>query len=441
MSKTTKQGKPAVPTSNYVSHYDPAKSHHRAWLQAVLDRLLQYEPEALAEGSELRDLWKAAVETKAPQAWPEKPATTTGISAAVAVALPLVKEFEGCRLSAYPDPETGAEPWTIGWGSTSYDDGAPVKRGDRISQELADLLLAGRLERDHRLLTQRIPSWGELTTNQQAALLSFTYNCGPAWFGSKGFTTITKVLQAGELEKMPAALMLYVNPGGPSEAGLRRRRKAEAALWSASPIRVNSKPPDGGGAIRHPNPLVGVPRFNQRDSAQLTQRDRTCFSSSCAMLLEAIKPGTLKGANGDDQYLAVVQRFGDTTDASAQLRALAHFGVTARLAQNADFRLIEQQINRGVPVPCGYIHRGQVDRPTGSGHWLIVYGHTPTHVVVNDPWGEPDLIHGTTLNASGMGLSFSRHNFGKRWMVEPIGGGAYRYAPGKGWAVVVDSFR
>ena len=141
--------------------------------------------------------------------------------------------------------------------------------------------------------------------------------------------------------------------------------------------------------LRHPNPLVAVPRFSQRDSAQLAQRDRTCFSSSCAMLLEAIKPGTLQGANGDDQYLAVVQRFGDTTDASAQLRALAHFGVTARLEQSADFQLIEQQINRGIPVPCGYIHRGPVDRPTGSGHWLIVYGHTPTHVVVNDPWGSP----------------------------------------------------
>jgi len=182
-----------------------------------------------------------------------------------------------------------------------------------------------------------------------------------------------------------------------------------------------------------------VPWFTQRDSAQLSQRDRTCFSSSCAMLLEAIKPGTLKGANGDDQYLAVVQRFGDTTDASAQLRALAHFGVTARLVHNADFQLLEQQINRGIPVPCGYIHRGPVERPTGSGHWLIVYGHTPTHVVVNDPWGEPDLIHGTTLNAHGMGLRFSRLNFGRRWMVEPIGGGAYRYAPGKGWAVVVDA--
>jgi hypothetical protein len=186
---------------------------------------------------------------------------------------------------------------------------------------------------------------------------------------------------------------------------------------------------------------VGVPRFQQRDSAQLAQRDRTCFSSSCAMLLEAIKPGTLHGANGDDQYLEVVQRFGDTTDANAQIRALAHFGVTARLVQNADFQLIEQQINRGIPVPCGYLHRGPVNRPTGSGHWLIVIGHTPTQVVVNDPWGEPDLVHGTTLNAKGMGLRFSRLNFGKRWMVEPIGGGAYLYAPGKGWAVVVDAIR
>ena len=149
--------------------------------------------------------------------------------------------------------------------------------------------------------------------------------------------------------------------------------------------------------LRHPNPLVGMPRFNQRDSAQLAQRDRTCFSSSCAMLLEALKHGTLKGANGDDQALAVVQHLGvaddeqrtrgDTTDASTQLRALAHYGVTARLVQNADFQLIEQQINRGIPVPCGYIPRGPVDRPTGSGHWLIVYGQTPTHLGVNDPWG------------------------------------------------------
>jgi hypothetical protein len=76
---------------------------------------------------------------------------------------------------------------------------------------------------------------------------------------------------------------------------------------------------------------MGVPYFQQRDSAQLSQRDRTCFTSNCALLLEAVKPGKLPGANGDDQYLAVVQRYGVTTDAYAQLQALAHYGVTARL--------------------------------------------------------------------------------------------------------------
>jgi hypothetical protein len=91
---------------------------------------------------------------------------------------------------------------------------------------------------------------------------------------------------------------------------------------------------------------VGVPHFQQYDSAQLSQRERTCFTSSCAMLLEALKPGTLQGANGDDQYLAVVQRYGDTTDANAQLQALAHYGVTARLVQTADFELIKEQISQ-----------------------------------------------------------------------------------------------
>ncbi|MFN7227768.1 MAG: hypothetical protein ACK5UG_01800 [Synechococcaceae cyanobacterium] len=71
-----------------------------------------------------------------------------------------------------------------------------------------------------------------------------------------------------------AALMPYVNHGGPSEAGLRRRRKAEGTLWSASPDQGSKPSPDRVSPSQvssHPNPLVAVPRFQQRD--------RTCFSS------------------------------------------------------------------------------------------------------------------------------------------------------------------
>jgi hypothetical protein len=194
-------------------------------------------------------------------------------------------------------------------------------------------------------------------------------------------------------------------------------------LWSTVPPEAagaEAEAPTGASDRLYPNPLVGIPRFQQRDCAQLSQRDRTCFSSSCAMLLEAPKPGTLPGANGDDRYLAVVQHLavadgkqqtiGDTTDANAQLQALAHYGVTARLVQTADFELIEEQIARGIPVPCGTIHRGPVDRPTGTGRWLIVIGYTPSYLVVNDPWGEPDLVSGATLNPNGKGLRFSRQN-------------------------------
>ncbi len=54
MSKTAKPSKPLVPTSNYVSHYDPATRHHRAWLQAVLDRLVALDPRRSSQRGCLR---------------------------------------------------------------------------------------------------------------------------------------------------------------------------------------------------------------------------------------------------------------------------------------------------------------------------------------------------------------------------------------------------
>lgn len=68
-----------------------------------------------------------------------------------------MKEFEGCRLTAYPEPETGGGPWTTGWGSTRDSHRRPFKEGDRISQEDADALLRGRLEDDWRRLRDCIP--------------------------------------------------------------------------------------------------------------------------------------------------------------------------------------------------------------------------------------------------------------------------------------------
>jgi putative chitinase len=176
------------------------------------------------------------------------------------------------------------------------------------------------------------------------------------------------------------------------------------------------------------NPLQ-VPWFAQMDSADRAQAARMCFSSSCAMLLQHLKPGTLTGPNGDDQYLKRVQQYGDTTDPTAQIRALSSFGIRAKFTKVAGFADLEQQINRGVPVPVGFLHRGPVSAPAGGGHWLIVVGYTKDHLVVHDPFGEADLVSGATLGGVARFARYSRRNFGPRWQVE---------GANTGWAVIAE---
>ena len=145
----------------------------------------------------------------------------------------LIKEFEGCHLSAYYDPLTGSLPITIGWGSIRRKDGTRFMIGNKISQAEADDLLYYQLRKEFLPSLQKIPYWNEMNENQQGALLSFAYNLGAGFYGSTNFNTITKALKEKRWGDIPAALELYRNPGSKVEKGLLRRRKAEGALWAS----------------------------------------------------------------------------------------------------------------------------------------------------------------------------------------------------------------
>lgn len=164
--------------------------------------------------------------------------------------------------------------------------------------------------------------------------------------------------------------------------------------------------------------LEKVPYFSQRDSTVAGQANRMCFSSSCAMLAAYLRPNELRGAAADDLYLKRVFQYGDTTDAQAQLKALGHYGIKAKFVQNATFDDLVRQIDAGVPVPCGFLHHGIADKPTGTGHWLCVIGYTKDAFIVHDPFGELDLINGIYINSNGAKRSYSRKNWGPRWLVE-----------------------
>lgn len=145
--------------------------------------------------------------------------------------LKLIKEFEGCHLSAYPDPLSGNLPITIGWGSTRRKDGSPFQLGQSISQQEADELLIGQCKSEFLPSLRKIPYWSEMSDGKRGALLSFAYNLGAGFYGSGDFNTITKRLKNKEWDLVPDALYLYRNPGSNVEAGLARRRKAEGDAW------------------------------------------------------------------------------------------------------------------------------------------------------------------------------------------------------------------
>jgi hypothetical protein len=223
--------------------------------------------------------------------------------------------------------------------------------------------------------------------------------------------------QLAAIEEMEEA---FRQPGATYESVMTRSR-SWFHTWSQDGKQPEASKPAIPTSLR-----LNVPYFRQLDSVT-DQGRRMCFSSSCAMLLATIRPGLIHGPNADDQYLARVRMYGDTTEADAQLRALASYGVNANFTQRADFAAIERSIHRGVPVPVGYLHRGPVSAPAGGGHWAIVIGYDQDALILHDPLGEADMITGATIARTGEGVRYSRRNFAKRWMVE---------GPGTGWAII-----
>ncbi len=138
--------------------------------------------------------------------------------------LDLIKKYEGLSLKAYRCP---AGVLTIGYGHTSS-----VAEGDAITEEQAEKLLRADL-RAAEDGVQRLVCVA-LSDNQFAALVSFAFNVG---LGALSRSTLLSLLNRGWYDQVPAQLLRWTRAGGRVLAGLQRRRRDEAALWSMPEIR------------------------------------------------------------------------------------------------------------------------------------------------------------------------------------------------------------
>jgi hypothetical protein len=158
--------------------------------------------------------------------------------------------------------------------------------------------------------------------------------------------------------------------------------------------------------------VLSVPYFPQTDNYRDAQR--TCNSSSCAMVLEYFKPGTLQGAKGDDAYVRKVFAIGDTTDHTVQTKVLESYGIKSRFSYNLSFVDLDRELAAGRPVVIGILHRGSLSAPTG-GHMCVVIGKRGQDYVVNDPYGSlNDGYTGPVTN--GKGAVYKRSDLMHRWL-------------------------
>lgn len=179
--------------------------------------------------------------------------------------------------------------------------------------------------------------------------------------------------------------------------------------------RTKVEPPKSEG-------VLNISWFPQTDNFVLP--DSTCNSSACAMCLEFLKPGNLKGAQGDDAYLEKVLALGNSTDHSVQTKVLQSYGLSSVFSYNLNFSDLDAELAAGRPIVLGILHRGPESSPTGSGHMICCIGKNDKgDYVCRDPYGS--LLDGYSGPVSnGRQVVYSKKMLEKRWTVD---------GPGSGW--------
>lgn len=136
----------------------------------------------------------------------------------------LIKHYESFQAKPYTCPAGKA---TIGYGSTEYPDGTPVRLSDpAITEADACQFLADTLGQYEDAVSESVKV--EITQSMFDACVSLTYNIGS---GAFRLSTLVKKLNAGDVEGAGFEFKKWVHGGGRVLPGLVARREAEFQLF------------------------------------------------------------------------------------------------------------------------------------------------------------------------------------------------------------------
>ncbi|MDB5707867.1 MAG: lysozyme [Sphingomonas bacterium] len=134
-----------------------------------------------------------------------------------------VKRFEGCELTAYPDPGSGGDPWTIGFGAT----GPGIKRGVVWTQQQANDRLAADVARFGEQVAAMLDG-APTTQGQFDAMTSFAFNVGARNLAT---STLLRMHRSRDYDGAVGQFLRWNKAAGKVMNGLTTRREAEAAIY------------------------------------------------------------------------------------------------------------------------------------------------------------------------------------------------------------------
>jgi lysozyme len=150
-----------------------------------------------------------------------------GLSAVMALALPLTAHHEGLRLRAYLDP--------VGIPTICYGETKGVALGQVKSKQECDDMLTARLGYFAYQVDKSVTV--PMTAEMHAALASFAYNVGMGAFNK---STLLRKLNAGDYVGACNELPRWMFAGGKVWAGLVKRRAEERALCLSGANDIHS---------------------------------------------------------------------------------------------------------------------------------------------------------------------------------------------------------
>jgi len=158
---------------------------------------------------------------------------------------------------------------------------------------------------------------------------------------------------------------------------------------------------------------LAVPYFSQlnNDPTIFGPGWRQCNTTSNAMLADFLLGGELSKRakqqglpEPESVYMRIVSKYGDTTDHTAQTKALMDLGIQSYFSYTLSGKDLLLSLRAKIPIVVGFAYKG-------SGHICVIVGHDPIQKqwLVHDPYG-------TRLGSSnsydvGIGGSYDQYSY------------------------------